>query len=407
MRPFHVALAPATFLVLLALIIGPATADEHYAPPDRPGPSLQVSTDALDDSLTCAAEPTDGTGPAVLLVHGTNLTYEDNFSWNHLPALQELGRLVCGVDLPVYGMHDIQVAAEHVVHAIRTVADRSGGPIQIVGFSQGGMIPRWALRWWPDTRPLIEDVVGLAPSNHGTATASATCGDECYPSYWQQRLEAAFIGALNSHTETFDTIDYTNVYTRYDEIVQPNLDDTGSSSLDGGRNVTNVATQDVCPNNTAEHLALGSYDPVGYALAVDAIEHPGPADLGRIALEVCAQTVMPGVDETTVAQDYAAMLATIDEANQAAEQVAEEPPLACYVTASCTQTGPGPDGADAGSDNPAAPDPGPSETAATATPATGGGAGLLGVAGLLAALVAGGASRGQHPADQPTSAQNS
>lgn len=388
----HVALAIATLLALPALTVGPVTADEHYAPPDRRGPALQVPMDVLEDSLTCTEEPTDGTGPAVLLVHGTNLTYEDNFGWNYLPALQQAGRLVCGVDLPVYGMHDIQVAGEYVVHAIRTVADRSDGPIQIIGFSQGGMIPRWALRWWPDTRALVEEVVGLAPSNHGTATASATCDDQCYPAYWQQRLEAAFIVALNSHTETFETLDYTNVYTRYDEIVQPNLDDTGSSSLDGGDNVTNVATQDVCPDNTAEHLALGSYDPVGYAIAIDAIGNPGPADPGRIPLEVCAQTLMPGVDETTFAQDYAGMLATIDEANQAAEQVREEPPLACYVTASCTQAGPGPGDADAGGDTPAAPDPELSDT--TTTPTTGGGAGLLGVAVLLAGLLAAGASRG-------------
>lgn len=393
MRPSHVPLVAAAFVTLLALSAGPATADEHYAAPDRTGPALQVPADALDDSLTCTEEPSDGTGPAVLLVHGTNLTHEDNFGWNYLPALQDAGRLVCGVDLPVYGMHDIQVAAEHVVHAIRTVADRSGGPIQIMGFSQGGMIPRWALRWWPDTRPLVEEVVGLAPSNHGTATASATCDDECYPAYWQQRLEATFIAALNSHTETFETIDYTNVYTRYDEIVQPNLDDTGSSSLDGGDNVTNVATQDVCPNNTAEHLALGSYDPVGHAIVIDAIGHPGPADPDRIPLEVCALTLMPGVDETTFAQDHAAMLATIDEANQAADQVPEEPPLACYVTASCTQGGPGPHGADAGSDTPAAPEPGPSGTAARATPATGGGAVLLGVATLFTLVLVGGASR--------------
>ena len=392
MRLSHIALASVTFLALLALTTGPVTADEHYAPTDRPGPALQVPADALDDSLTCTEEPTDGTGPAVLLVHGTNLTYEDNFGWNYLPALQQLGRLACGVDLPVYGMHDIQVAAEYVVHAIRTVADRSGAPIQVVGFSQGGMIPRWALRWWPDTRPLVEEVVGLAPSNHGTATASATCSDQCYPAYWQQRLEAAFIAALNSHTETFEAIEYTSVYTRYDEIVQPNLDDTGSSSLDGDGNVTNVATQDVCPNNTAEHLALGSYDPVGYAIAIDAIENPGPADPGRIPLEVCAQTLMPGVEATTFAQDYATMLATIDEANQAADQIPEEPPLACYVTASCTQAVPGPDSAGTGGDTPVA--PGTSDTTATATPTTGGGAGLLGVAGVLVALLAAGASRG-------------
>ena len=30
------------------------------------------------------------------------------------------------------------------------------------------MIPRWALRFWPDTRVMVDHVVGLSPSNHGT-----------------------------------------------------------------------------------------------------------------------------------------------------------------------------------------------------------------------------------------------
>ena len=34
------------------------------------------------------------------------------------------------------------------------------------------MVPRWALRFWPDTRPMVDDQIGMAPSNHGTDTAA-------------------------------------------------------------------------------------------------------------------------------------------------------------------------------------------------------------------------------------------
>lgn len=71
------------------------------------------------------------------------------------------------------------------------------------------MIGRCALRWWPDTRSLVDDLVGLAPSNHGTETAEPACMDSCVPAYHQQRSVAAFIAALSSLQETFASVDYT------------------------------------------------------------------------------------------------------------------------------------------------------------------------------------------------------
>jgi hypothetical protein len=37
-------------------------------------------------------------------------------------------------------------------------------------------------------------------------------------------------------------------------------------------------------------------DAVAYAIVMDAITHPGPADLGRINPSVCDQDLMPGAD---------------------------------------------------------------------------------------------------------------
>src|SRR3712207_6757943 len=131
------------------------------------------------------------------------------------------------------------------------------------------MIGRWALRWWPDTRAMVEDLVGLAPSNHGTQSAEGVCATQCPPAYWQQRAVSKFTAALNSGPETFAGIDYTVAFTRYDEIVTPNQDAaTGSSALRTGEGRrTNVLIQDICATNAAEHLTLGSSDPVGWALA--------------------------------------------------------------------------------------------------------------------------------------------
>ena len=44
---------------------------------------------------------------------------------------------------------------------------------------------------------------------------------------------------------------------------------------------------------------------------------------------------MPGIDPGTYAADYADTLASIAAAVAAAPRTASEPPLACYVTATC------------------------------------------------------------------------
>src|ERR1700712_1917429 len=120
-------------------------------------------------------------------------------------------------------MGDIQVAGEVVARAIRTTYSHAGRQIAVVGHSQGGMVPRWALKYWPDTRGMVSDLVGLAPSNHGTVDAYGICSVSCAPAIWQQRTGSRFLKALNAGGETFGGIAYTQVYTATDEVVVPNL----------------------------------------------------------------------------------------------------------------------------------------------------------------------------------------
>jgi hypothetical protein len=272
----------------------------------------------------------------VLLVPGTGSNPHSNFSWNWEPALSKLGIPWCAVTLPGNALGDIQVSAEYVVNGIRTMYQRAGRKIAIIGHSQGGMIPRWPLRFWPDTRAMVDDQIGFAPSNHGTTGADPLCTFSCAPADWQQRDIAEFIKALNSYQETFPGISYTEIYSHFDEIVTPNSDDTGSSSLHGGGGaITNVAIQDVCPTDISEHLAIGTQDNTAYALAIDALTHPGPADPSRIPSSVCTQPLMPGINPITYPADLASAAADLAFNTATAPQVTAEPPLACYVTASC------------------------------------------------------------------------
>lgn len=307
-----------------------------YAPLSRPGPSLSVPAASLKAALSCTSGVAGDSRNPILLVPGTDLDPGSNYSWNYERAFAALHWPYCTVTLPYHTLGDIQVAGEYVVYALRTVASISKRQVDILGYSQGGMLPRWALRFWPDTRRLVHAYVALDPSNHGTLDANAICQGQCAPADWQQAADSHFINALNSYTETFAGIYYTVIFSRTDEIVVPNLDASGSSSLHtGAGHIANIAVQQICPNDTSEHLAMGSYDAVGYALAVDAFSHESLADPARISPTVCADPLQPGVNPATFPTDFAGYLEAIGQAQEAAPEVSAEPPLKCYVFASC------------------------------------------------------------------------
>jgi hypothetical protein len=324
-------------VVLAGLVLGASAARADtgiYAPLDRPGPPLDLPAASLRAALSCTSGVSDAGRNPILLVPGTNLDPPSNYSWNYERAFAALRWPYCTVTLPSHAMGDIQVAGEYVVYALRTMAAQAGRRVDVLGYSQGGMLPRWALRFWPDTRALVGDLVGLDPSNHGTLDTDVICHLACPPAYWQQASTSNFTRALNSGVETFAGIDYTVAYSRTDEIVVPNLTAEGASSLHtGGGRIENVAVQQVCPLDVSEHLAMGTYDPVGYALAVDAFTHSGPADPARIPRSVCGQAFQPGVNPATFATDFAGTLGAIGSAFVAAPETTAEPKLACYTLA--------------------------------------------------------------------------
>lgn len=196
---------------------------------------------------------------------------------------------------------------------------------------------RWSRRWWPDTRAMVSDVVALAPTNHGSAIVKALCIGGCAPALWQQIDTSNYVKALNSGQETFAGISYTNIYTHADEFVQPNLDDTGTSSLHtGDGRITNEAVQDICPADTSEHLLVGTSDPVAWALGLDALTHDGPANPARIdAAKICKQLFMPGVNPLTFAANLSDAGLQIAQGLTTAPKVSAEPELECYVYADC------------------------------------------------------------------------
>jgi hypothetical protein len=321
-----------------------SAAGSPYAPLDRPGPRLSVPTRVLQASLHCEGDLRRGPEP-VLLSPATGSTPKQSYSWNYERAFSQEHRAWCDVTMPHYTLGDIQLAGEYLVHAIRTMHAKAGRRIAVLGASQGGMSMRWALRFWPDTRSMVDDVIGMVPSNHGT-TARTSCVEgvtSCVPAVWQQASTARFIEALNSRTETFRRISYTNVFTHTDEEIQPsdNAANASASLRTGEGRITNVAVQDLCPTDVYEHNFNGTVDPVTYALVMDALRHPGPAVPSRVPTTVCQQVYQPGIDPANPenylqpAQIVPSIVSVfVPGANLVdAPQTQSEPPLRCYVFA--------------------------------------------------------------------------
>ena len=317
-----------------------------YAPLDRPGPKLDVSAKKLAASLHCHGNAAQGSLEPVLLSPATGVTPKQNYSWNYERAFTAQHRAWCTVTMPFDTLGDIQTAGEYLVHAIRTMHASAGRRIAVLGHSQGGMSMRWALRFWPGTRSMVDDVIGMAGSNHGT-TVQTPCRvglTTCVPASWQQASNAHFIAALNSRAETFAGISYTEIFTHTDEVVQPNSTDAGSSSAlhTGAGMISNISTQDVCPTDVYEHLGVGTIDPASYALVMDALNHRGPAKLSRIdTSKVCSEVYQPGVDPASAQTNLQALrgapgliaVTTPDVNAVGAPEVPREPALRCYVRA--------------------------------------------------------------------------
>ena len=349
LRAVRAALSAAVLITMISTAVaidgsgaGAATA---YAPLNRPGPALSVPLATLRAALTCSGDLAHSPLEPVLLNPATGVTPAQNFSWNYERAFTAENRAWCAITMLYDTLGDIQTSGEYLVYAIRTMHAAAHRRVAVLGHSQGGMSMRWALRFWPDTRGMVDDVIGLAGTNHGT-TVSSPCAvgvTRCLPADWQQSSGSAFIAALNSGAETFAGISYTEIFTRTDEVVQPSATDASATSAlhTGAGAITNVATQDICPLDLDEHLTVGTIDPVAYALALDALDHRGPAQPSRINRGVCFQLYQPGVNPLNVAM-YLQLLAgapgllsvSLADVNLVgAPEVPAEPALRCYVFA--------------------------------------------------------------------------
>lgn len=286
-----------------ALALGAGTATED--------PTWSVPEADLAAALTCPDTFASDHQP-VLLVHGTGGTAAGNFGWNQLPALERRGFDVCTVDYPDRGFGDQQVAAEYVAHAVIEIHESSGRQVDLVGHSQGGSMPRWALKFWPSARDAVDDHVAYAAPHHGTVVAGSAQNPggvvRRSAAYYQFAMDSNFVRILDDGDETPGDVDWTNLFSDADELVQPSRPDPVAALEHGQDNprVANLRLQDLCPGRAVDHLTIGTTDRLAFELMLDAIVHDGPADPARLDLPLLC------LDTTPVAEGdpdpYLAML---------------------------------------------------------------------------------------------------
>jgi triacylglycerol lipase len=312
---------PLLVAVAFTLLCSPAAARE---------PKLSTPPSAVSAAMTCNGELDGAKRPPVLLVHGTFANSDINWSWNYQAVLPGRGETACAVDLPDLAAGDAQLSTEYVVRAIRIMARRSDRRVAIVTHSQGGLEARWALRWWPDLRSKVSDLVMLVPPNQGSVFTDATCGmpSVCAAALYQMRSDSNFLAALNSGRQVYRRVAMTSIGTTADTVfVQADHTPVPAS----GRTVSNVTVQDLCAQDQPQHNDM-PFDGPTYAIVTDALDHPGPADLDRIGPSACEQQTMPGVDRAYAVARLAAYSATLVELlGPTGPKAPGEPGLAGYA----------------------------------------------------------------------------
>jgi hypothetical protein len=275
-----------------ALAVGAALASAS-------GPRLTVPEADLEAAFHCPIDPTDAASTPLMFVTGTGATGDQGYLIGQT-AFEAFGHPVCYMNYPDFTTADIQVSVEYLVYGLRREFAMAGRKVAVLGISQGGLLPRFALTYWPDLRRKVSDVLAAAGTQHGTTVfRGCTSTTPCTPANWQQARHSNLLDSLNSQPdETPGDVSYTTVRSLTDQTVQPQGGKHPTSALDGARN---ILIQDVCPGRATTHIGT-AVDSVSFAAFVDAIDHGGKGKRGaakasRFPDDVCAHPYATGLDE--------------------------------------------------------------------------------------------------------------
>jgi triacylglycerol lipase len=273
-----------------------AASGARARPAGRAEPPITVSKALLENAYHCHGQVVHAAREPVLLVTGTGATGEETYAFGE-GAFDRLGHPVCDVNLPDFETADMQVSVQYLVYAIRREHAQAGRQIALFTISQGGLLARIALTYWPDLRPDVSDVVAAAPTMHGTTIGRCSARMPCVPAAWQQHHGSHLLRAIDAYAPRAPgPTAWTTIRSSTDEVVQPQTGPHPASALAGA---SNILIQSVCPGRKVTHIGT-AIDSVTFAAFVEAVSRPGPVLVSRLPKDVCAHLYAPGLAPATV-----------------------------------------------------------------------------------------------------------
>ena len=166
------------------------------------------------------------------------------------------------------GLNHIEHSAEELRSFVNNVLAKTGASkVDLVGHSQGGMMPNYYIKFLGGASK-VNELIGLAPSNHGTTLGGLTTLLEVFPfaseivgglleflgapSLPEQEASSAFIKKLfGSGDPVVAGVRYVVIETTHDEVVTPY-----THAFLSGSGVTNITVQSQCASDPVAHVGM-------------------------------------------------------------------------------------------------------------------------------------------------------
>jgi len=166
------------------------------------------------------------------------------------------------------GLGHIEKSAEELSSFVNSVLSKTkASKVDLVGHSQGGMMPNYYIKNLGGASK-VNELIGLAPSNHGTTLSGLTKLVEVFPfadelisglleflgapALPEQQVGSAFIKKLfGSGEPVVSGVRYVVIETKHDEVVTPY-----TNAFLTGSNVVNITIQNQCPEDPVAHIGM-------------------------------------------------------------------------------------------------------------------------------------------------------